>query len=281
MTQEIQEIQALVPDLMAPAPAFSVREYAATAVGSLRDELDLAAFEAQPLAAEVLRVVAFLRALEHATMNQMRDMLITPSHRDARVTAFLTTWAYEKFWIADALGAVLARHPAVTLGAQALRHRIGGTVRAALDRFRPIGESIVANTIGTDVIAVHMARGTIDTWLAQAAYERVAELARHPELGRLFERIRGVKQRHLDFLHPQAEFRLAESAGARALARRRLARADWPAGSDAQPRSEVGFFFGQLFQGAQELLDELDARVQTLPGQGGLAVLRRRFEALA
>ena len=40
-------------------------------------------------------------------MAHLRNVLVTPTHKDARVTAFLVTWAYEKFWIADALPAIV------------------------------------------------------------------------------------------------------------------------------------------------------------------------------
>ncbi|MDM4761769.1 hypothetical protein QT381_01965 [Galbitalea sp. SE-J8] len=276
-----QELSPPVPDLSAPAPDFDVREFARTAVGSHRAEIDLDAFDAEPLSGETVRVLAFLRSVEHATMNHLRDVLVTPSHKDARVTAFLTTWAYEKFWIADALSAVLAKHPSVVVGAQSLRHRIGGGVRAVIDRFSPIREALVANAIGDDVIAVHMTTGAVDTWLSQTAYSRVEATEPHPELTRVLERIREVKDRHLQFFAAQAEFRLGESAGARALTRKRMARAALPVGSDYQPRSEVSYFFSQLFDGAQQLLDEVDARIQALPGLDGLTLVRSRYEATA
>lgn len=40
-------------------------------------------------------------------MSSLRNVLVTPLPKDARVTAFLVTWAFEKFWIADALQLVL------------------------------------------------------------------------------------------------------------------------------------------------------------------------------
>ena len=86
---------------------FDVREFARTAQGSFRAELDLAAINAQSVGADALRLLRMLRDLERSTMQRMRNLLVTATHKDARVTAFLTTWAYEKFWIADALDAVL------------------------------------------------------------------------------------------------------------------------------------------------------------------------------
>ena len=86
---------------------FDIREFTRTARGSHRAELQLDAIRASGLGADAIRLLRLLRDLERTTMQRMRNLLVTATHKDARVTAFLTTWAYEKFWIADALDAVL------------------------------------------------------------------------------------------------------------------------------------------------------------------------------
>ena len=72
--------------------AFDVREFARTAQGSLRDELDLAAIAGAPLPRDIERTLAALAALEGATMAHLRNVLVTSTHKDARVTAFLVTF---------------------------------------------------------------------------------------------------------------------------------------------------------------------------------------------
>ena len=267
------------PDLRAPAPNFSVREYARTAVGTHRPELDLDAFVETPLSAATLRVLVQLQAVEHATMNHLRNVLVTPSHKDSRVTAFLTTWAFEKFWIADALGAVVGKHDVAAITAQSAKHRVAASARRFFDRFSPIRESLVANHIGVDMIAVHMAIGSVDTWLSLAAYSRIEALEPHAELARTLERIRSIKERHLEFFVPQTEFRLEESAGARTLTAKRLKREMFPTGSNEQPHSENSYFFEHLFASAPHLLDEIDSRVDALPGQNGLSLMRKHLKA--
>ena len=81
---------------------FDVRDFARTAQGSHRGQLDLDAITASGLGADAIRLLRLLRDLERSTMQRMRNLLVTATHKDARVTAFLTTWAFEKFWIADA-----------------------------------------------------------------------------------------------------------------------------------------------------------------------------------
>ncbi|MEP6481446.1 MAG: hypothetical protein ABJA94_05495, partial [Rhodoglobus sp.] len=157
-----------------PAPDFDVRVYARDAAASHRDELGLDEYRSNPLSAEALRIVRYLQVIERATMTHLRSVLVTATHKDARITAFLTTWAFEKYWIADAFEQI------------GLAHQPEGTDvdRAAFitPPERTIRESIFANIVGLPMIAVHMTLGTIDTWLSQAAYSRLAALEPHPQL---------------------------------------------------------------------------------------------------
>lgn len=249
-----------------PAPHFDVRDFARSAAGSFRDALDLEAYAATPLSSETLRTLSYLQVIERATMTHLRSVLVTATHKDARITAFLVTWAYEKYWIADALEQILAAHLQ------------DGTPRTTVFRTpeeRTIRESIVANIIGVPMIAVHMTLGTVDEWLTQAAYSRLALLDPHPQLVATLEEFRRVKGRQLEFFEAQSRFRLDESPRARRLTRRRLARTPWPIGAKAEPTAETRFFFDHLFGSAPELIAELDARIDTLPGQAALELMAK------
>ena len=259
--------EASVDIMRFPAPDFDVREYAREAAGSHRDELGLDAYRTNPLSAEGLRLIRYLQIIERATMTHLRSVLVTATHKDARITAFLTTWAFEKYWIADAFEQI------------GLAHQPEGT---DVDRApfitpseRTIRESIVANIVGLPMIAVHMTLGTIDTWLSQAAYARLAALENHPQLAQTIEKFTALKQRQLTFFEAQARYRLTESKQARKLTRKRLAKTPWPIGAKAEPREETAFFFDRLFGSARELVTELDARIDTLPGQSGLSLIRK------
>jgi hypothetical protein len=258
--------EATVDDLNAPAPDFDVRAFARTAVGSHRDELDLSAYADAPLSADTLRSLAYLRDIERATMSHLRGILVTATHKDARVTAFLTTWAFEKFWIADALDAVIEAH------------NEGESVPETVIRThgeRTIRESIVANIIGVPMTAVHMAMGTVDEWLMQAAYARIAALEPQEELVRTLENIISVKARQLLFFEAQARYRLLHSPRSRSLTRHRLRATPWPIGAKAQPKSETDFFYSELFRTSPETVAMLDSRIDTLPGQADLRLIRK------
>lgn len=259
--------EASVDIMRFPAPDFDVREYAREAAGSHRDDLELESYRTNPLSPEGLRIVRYLQVIERATMTHLRSVLVTATHKDARITAFLTTWAFEKYWIADAFEQI------------GLAHQPEGT---DVDRApfitpseRTIRESVFANIVGLPMIAVHMTLGTIDTWLSQAAYARLAAIENHPALARTMERFTELKARQLHFFEAQARYRLTESAQARRLTRRRIAKTPWPIGAKAEPAAETHYFFERLFGSARELISELDARIDTLPGQSGQSLIRK------
>ena len=246
---------------------FSVREFARTAQGSHREGLDLAAYAATPLPAETVQVVGLLARLERGAMAYLRSVLVTPTHNDARVTAFLVTWAYEKYWVADALELIVAAHPDVapapTPGVPALRR----AWHTLAERIEPITESVISNLIGDDVVAVHTAAGAIDEWLTQDAYERLAGASTHKTFTATLGRLLTVKRRHGEFFAGEARERLAGSAGARRLARRRLRRV-WPLGSETEPPALLARLLGDVVPASD--LAAIDVRVDTLPGLEGL-----------
>jgi len=225
-----------------PAP-FDVRAFARTAQGSLRADLDLDAMARAGISHEVVRTIATLAELEGATMEHLRNVLVTPTHKDARVTAFLVSWAYEKYWIADALRRIVtaiddaiasestdaAAHASTTdAGVIAPRTSAGrGPIRRALAGFAQ----------GPDVVGAHLALGYVDDLVLDLAYARLEADAAAEATDRgnaalvdAIARIRAVKTRHSAFADESAR-RLAASPRAARLARRELARSAWPLGS--------------------------------------------------
>lgn len=253
---------------MTAAETFDLGEYTRTAAGSHRDALALEDYDAEPLLPETLRSLAYLRNVERATMSHLRGLLITPTHKDALVTAFLTTWAYEKYWIADALDGVIAWHEAN--GAE--------PAPAALTlapRERSVREAIYGNLVGVDLIPTHLAMSVVDEWITQSAYERIMELDPNPRLADTLDRLLDVKRRQLRFFEQTSRARLAASPRAQRLAKKHLRRVDWPIGSRAETRAETRRFFERLFSPVPQLVAEIDGRVDTLPGLAGLRLLER------
>ncbi|MCX4404254.1 hypothetical protein OG840_21740 [Streptomyces sp. NBC_01764] len=244
---------------------FDVREFARTAHGSHRETLDLGALAEEPLDAESVRLVRALRDMERATLPRMSDLLLTATHRDARVTAFLTTWMFERFWIADALDAVLDASPATRdLPSSA------GPARWVLAERRkrrgPIRHALIANITGTQIVAAHVTTGLVDEWITQAAYRRLAGASR--VMASIINPVVEIKHRHIHFLAEETERRLRCSARARRITRRALRHAAWPLGSVDRSKHERTFFERHVFgdQSGRAEAGRIRAMVAALPG---------------
>jgi rubrerythrin len=248
---------------------FDIAEYAATAHRVRTDDVDLSSFGDRPLAQSALRCLRYMSDVESHTICYLRDLLVTPSHKDPEVTAFLTMWAYEEFWHGEALDAVLRAHRVDADYAHIRKVRLAQGVR---DRLAPIEQSLAANIIGDDFVAVHMSWGAINEWSAHSAYARMIERENHPELTKLLRRIQNQESRHLAFYNSQARERLERSKRARRLTRFVL-RMFWaPVGSTIQPKADTRFVLDYLMGGddGARHIERLDQKVDTLPGQEGL-----------
>ncbi|MDT7571236.1 MAG: hypothetical protein QOE05_1410 [Actinomycetota bacterium] len=252
-----------------------VEEFAASSRPVQYDDLDLAnAFRDRPLSAEGLRCLRYMHDIESHTVCYLRDLLLTESHRDPRITTFLTTWAWEEQWHGVALAKVLEAH-----GEVAGNERISA-VRSALgikDRFGPLLTTVGSVLARRDFVAVHMTWGALNEWSTQAGYARLAELEDHPVLTELLERIQRQESRHIAFYATEARSRLAASPRARKLVRLALDKLWAPVGSGVVPKEETAFLVQHLLAGAEgaHWVGKLDQRLHRLPGMDGLRLVER------
>jgi hypothetical protein len=260
-----RSLEVALDDMSTPAPDFDVRGYANEAHASYREFLNLGAYKLQPLSAETLRVLRYLQVVERGTMTHLRSVLVTATHKDSRVTAFLITWAFEKYWIADAVDQVIRANEGGEADRTPFRTPVERTIR----------ESIVANIVGLPMIAVHTSLGAVDEWLMQAAYRRLIELEPHPQLVDIVTRFLATKARQLQFFEAQARYRLAESSRAQKVTRRRLSKTPWPIGARAEPKENTEFFFTHLFRSQPTTIADIDAQVDSLNGQSNLNLMKR------
>ena len=246
---------------------FDVREFARTARGNHRAELDLAEYASTPLSEESLHAVRYLGRLESATMEHLRNLLVTATHKDARVTAFLVTWAFEKFWIADALDAVLEAN-----GSPKAQDVVEGKRRHTRseynDRRGPIRRAVSAIRLGVPIIAVHMTTGLVDEWVTRAAYVRLAAASKSAALASTVALILDIKKRHAEFFEYESESRLAESPRAVKLTRAELLKAAWPIGAVDRAAEDRSFFESYVFGGDAGLASAaaIESQVAALPG---------------
>jgi hypothetical protein len=235
--------------------------------------IDFDAFRAHPLDDASLRCLRYMHDVEHHTVCYLRDLLVTPAHRDPDLTTFLTIWTFEEFWHGEAIATVLKAHgePAGAGRIAPLRRRLGWR-----DRMAPLVHGLGSAVVGAPYTAVHMTWGAVNEWTTQAGYARLAARARHPVLTELLRRIMRQEGRHIDFYAHQAIARLDADRRAQRLTRLALRRFWKPVGSDVMPESEVRFMVGHLFAGedGRDVVDRLDRRVDRLPGLAGLGLLR-------
>ncbi len=258
--------------------SFDLDAYQRTVTPVRTDDLDFDAFRTDPLSPEVLRCLRYMHDVESHTVCYLRDLLLTASHRDPRITTFLTMWNYEEHWHGVALGRVLAAHDEDSGAARIapMRARL-----AAKDRFAPLTHLVGSALLGEDFVALHMSWGAINEWSTAAGYERLAARAGHPVLTTLLGRIAAQESRHIAFYATEARMRLARSAKARRATRWALQHKWAPVGSGAMPAEETRFLMDWLMGGdeGRESARRIDRHVHALPGLDGLDLLTRALAA--
>lgn len=250
---------------------FDVRAFARTVHGSHRDQLDLTAFAVSPLSPTGIRMLALLRTLEAATMHHLRNLLVTATHKDARVTAFLVSWAFEKFWIADSLAALLEANGETeleTVNAAEGSGRLRRDRAEARERRGPVRRAVSGMRIGVPLVGVHMASGVIDGWITDQAYAAIEQEESNAALTRELERIRMIKARHTGFFAEESATRLASSPRAARLARDELRHGAWPIGAITRSHAERDIFETYVFGGADghDRARELERLITDVPG---------------
>jgi hypothetical protein len=242
--------------------------------------IDFDAFRDRPLPAAAIRCLRYMHDIEHHTVCYLRDLLVTPAHRDPAITTFLTVWNYEEMWHGQAIGRVLAAHgePQGPGRIADVRRRLG--VR---DRLSPVLHALGSTLAGDTFPAVHMTWGAINEWTTQAGYARLIDRARHPVLTDLLSRIMRQEGRHIAFYAAEAECRLSASRRAQRLCRAALRRLWRPVGAGVMPRSEVAFMVRELFgdDGGRAIAQRIDHRVDGLPGLDGLRLVERAVDHYA
>ena len=244
------------------AAGFDVRAYSLDAQGSLRTRLTGVG---EPLDDACRDLLRYLRERFGGTTTWLSLVLVTPTHKDARITAFLSTWAYERHWMADALLALAGGVPSVP----APRGRLAAT----FERLGPLREAVLANVHGRALSAVQMTERVIDGELLDALLGRAIELA-PAAVAHDLEHLREVLERQQTFFTETARARLTESGRAQRLTRARVLARAWPIGAELDPAGTTRAL-ATLTEGDPGWAGRLDARIEALPGLDGLGVMRR------
>jgi hypothetical protein len=259
--------------------AFDVDKYTATSVSVNWDDLDLERFREHPLPEGSLRTLRYMADVEYHTVCYTRDLLTTPSHKEAEMGAFMTMWNREEFWHGEALATVLGIHGIHVDFDELKAKRLKLGWRDKLD---PIKQSVIGKVVGADFVAVHMAWGAANEWSAITAYNRMAALEEDPVLAELLKRIAKQEARHVAFYTSQARERLAKSTKAQKFARFALSNFWAPVGSSIMEKNEVKHVMGHLMGGedGRKAARKIDTAISGLPGLEGLTIVDDSLNAL-
>ncbi|MDQ7911013.1 hypothetical protein RB614_41650 [Phytohabitans sp. ZYX-F-186] len=259
--------------------SFNLDHYKQTATAVRVDDVDFDDFRDKPLSAEAIRVLHYMTDVETHTVCYLRDLLVTPSHQNPRITAFLTMWNFEEFWHGDVIDRILDVHKEIN---GLPRHRSVRVAQGFMGNVvAPITQCLTAAVLGEDFIATHMTWGAVNEWSAHAAYGRLIELEQHATLTKILQRIQQQESRHLAFYMSEARERLERSRKAQRITRFALRRFWAPVGSTITPKSETRFVLNHLLggEGGNKMVKMLDSKVDKLPGQEGLSLVTKAVRA--
>ncbi|PPK90803.1 hypothetical protein CLV92_1237 [Kineococcus xinjiangensis] len=245
--------------------------YARTTCRVRVDDLDLDRFREHPLPADVLHSVHLLSELETHSILFLRDLLVTPSHADAEVSAFLTMWNYEEYGHGLALDAVLRAHDLDPRDGEE-RLRAGWRSRLA-----PVRRSLLANAVGEDFVALHLTWCLVAERVSEAAYVSLAARSGDPVLTEVLTRIAAQERRQGDWCAAQARIRLAQSRSAQRVTRAVMRTSFSAPGAGVLAPADTRHLARHLFGDAAGLATarRIDAEVDALPGLAGLRVVER------
>ncbi len=199
--------------------AFDVSGYTHNARG--RIVIDTKALS--PLNAVNAADLAFLWRLDSAGLSEARSMLSCWTGNEARITAFVATWSFERMWLARAVKEALEAS-----GVRPdPRHRggIGARLRERwVDRLMPLMVPPIAAAVGEPFTAGHMIRMALQEVSLRAAYVELLPRL-DGEAHRVVEEIIERRAAFVDFYHLEASARIARSRLERNCAR--LALVGW------------------------------------------------------
>ncbi|SHI78981.1 hypothetical protein SAMN02745244_01058 [Tessaracoccus bendigoensis DSM 12906] len=185
---------------------FDVDAYARNARGRIK----VAKPKVKSIPAGVRDDLAFLWRLDSAALSETRALLASWSGNEARITAFIATWAYERLWLAHAVRDLLTADGSdlpEPLGRDSLFAKARNYyVEHALPIFVPVWTSVA----GESVTAGHMARLAVQEASLQAAYAALL-----PRLGgegrRVVQEIVDRRDEMIRFFRMEASARISRS----------------------------------------------------------------------
>lgn len=202
------------PEPLVRTTEFDVSAFTYDSIGDRRDEIDGDAFRAAPLTGQALRAIAYLWDVERSTLPLVRNILSGYTHNESRITAFLTTWAYEKYWAAATMAEILALHGRATTGPIRDDRDVPARLEATAFALRPISDSVWTTLVGEPVAALDVAKLASYERAGLAAYDAVMANDPHPALVAALAPLRDRKLLYGEFYELETRMRVSDGPAA-------------------------------------------------------------------
>lgn len=244
---------------------FDVKAYQDDANG----HLDITEFGGEPaqIDPETGRLLAFAWRLESSALSETRAILSTWTANEARIAAFIATWAFERFWMARALRDLLAE-AGVDTTAPERRSVVASVKDVYAERVLPLVEPVFGGAVKEPVSAGHMARMALQEG-ALDVVERLLLARLHGKAHAVLSEVIRRRQEILRFFRAEAVARIRRSRAECAMARLHIA-APWaPLRVVGVPDADESFALSHIFGSSTSwrLLAESDAVIgDLLPG---------------
>lgn len=183
---------------------FDVAEYTKRARPKIK--VDVGELHLDPILHQDLE---YLWRIEASAIGDMRSMLSSWTGREARITAFLATWAYERYWIAKALSDLLQADgcPGPAMPGFQL---VGAAHSLYVDYLLPTLASLSTIIVREPMSAGHMARMAIHEGAMAAAY-RALQSRVDADVAAIFDQILLRRADFVDFFQQEATARIQRS----------------------------------------------------------------------
>ena len=222
-------------------------------------------------------VLTYFSDIEHQTFRYMQTLIRMRIALQPHVAAFLTTWNYEEYFHGYELARLLE-----VCGRPLEADRLANVGRSSrLDEWLTmLLTPVMSRVFRRQFPAVYLSFGAIQEMTTLRGYEHLRNYTQNPVLQTLCDRIAKQERRHFAWYFNHARELLEESRGARVLARKLLQLAWVPVGAGVKSPPEVKRLFQTIFPSAvrRRLVQEIDAKIGTLPGMNGIRLMEPYFE---
>ncbi|MCM1013339.1 MULTISPECIES: hypothetical protein [unclassified Brevibacterium] len=241
---------------------FDVPGYLAAARGRITVDA-----EHLDLPAEAARDLGFLWRLENSALAETRAMLASWTANEARITAFVTAWGYERYWLARALREILDAGDAHR--SPRAPRSLSSTLRGAwVERALPIVAPVLGGAVKEPITAGHMARLALQEGALQTA-ERALLPRLTGEAARVLAEVVDRRDEIVRFFRTEAIARITRSRSEALTARLHVAKPWAPLRIVGVPDPDEAVALSSLFTGSvarQELGDSDTVIGRLLPG---------------